>query len=73
VRYFAGPTNVTGQVIAGTYTTPALNPGQTSTLRVQVTVKRTAPRGSTLIRPITARADSDLARVDRVRVVTRRT
>ena len=48
VRYFVGPTNVTSPVLAGTYTTPELAPGQTSTLRVQVTVKPTAPRGPTL-------------------------
>jgi hypothetical protein len=45
VRYFAGATDVTRAVVAGTYRTAALAPGAWTTLRVEVTPTRRARVG----------------------------
>ena len=46
VRYFAGPTEITGQVAAGTYLTPEVAPGAARAIRMTVRVKQSAPRNS---------------------------
>ncbi len=45
VRYLQGETDVTSQVLAGTYRTEDLAPGRGTTLRLEVRVKRTAEVG----------------------------
>jgi hypothetical protein len=37
-RYFAGSTNITSQVVAGTYQVPSIAPGQSRTIELRVTV-----------------------------------
>ena len=53
VRFFDGATDVTGRVVAGTYTTPALTTGQAHRLRVTVKVLPGATPGSSVTRLVT--------------------
>jgi hypothetical protein len=66
VRYLAGGTEVTRAVVAGTYRTPALAPGESTSLRVELTPTRRSRVGA--VRTFTLRAVSagDTTRVDRV-------
>ena len=72
VSYQVGATDVTAQVVAGTYTTPSLAPGATQKVRVVVTVGAAAPSGSSLSATVLAKSDTDTARRDTVRFVTSR-
>lgn len=72
VSYQVGATDVTAQVVAGTYTTPNLAPGATQKVRVVVTVGAGAPSGSSLSATVLAKSDTDAARRDAVRFVTGR-
>jgi len=65
--------DITNEVIDGTYVTPSLAPGATHTIRAIVTVRNTAPRGSSLARTLTATSTANSARKDTVRFVTSRT
>jgi hypothetical protein len=47
VHYFAGTTNITSNVVAGTFVTGSLAPGAAVTFRIVVTVASTATIGST--------------------------
>ena len=66
VRYVSGGADVTAAVVAGTYRTPTLAPGQSVTLRVVVTPTRRAPTGSTHTVTMAAISLNDASRVDRV-------
>jgi len=72
VRYSVGPTNITPRVTAGTYVTPSLGSGASRVVKVVVTVRATAPAGSSLAATLTARSASDLTVKDTVKFVTRR-
>ncbi len=48
VAYFAGTTNITPQVVAGTYQTAALAPGAKTNIKIVVTARSGAPIGSTI-------------------------
>ena len=72
VTYTAGTTDITDQVTAGTYTTPALAPGATHTIRATVKVKATAPAGTSLTGSLTATSTTDTTAKDRVGFTTRR-
>lgn len=65
-------TDVTRGVVAGTLRTPTLVPGGTYQLRAVVTVRRTAPRGASLTRSVTAASTSVPAARDAVMFVVRR-
>ena len=49
VAYFAGTTNITSQVVAGTYQTAALAPGGKTNIKIVITARSGAPIGSTII------------------------
>jgi hypothetical protein len=66
VRYLLGGLDVTAAVVAGTYRTDTLAPGQQLTLRVVVKPKRTAKVGSTRTFTLTAASSADGAAVDAV-------
>jgi hypothetical protein len=72
VQYYDGNRKVTGQVVAGTYRTPTLNPGGVRTLRVTVDVLSTAPRGAATTRLVTAQSADDNTMVDGYRLTVRR-
>ncbi len=67
-----GGANITSRVRTGIYTTPRLAPGATHNIRAIVTVRRTAPRGSSLARTVRATSTTDGRRSDAVRFITRR-
>jgi Arylsulfotransferase (ASST) len=71
VSYFAGSRNVTARVIAGTYKTPSLAPGETFTLRVRVTRSAAAKPGEVRTVKLTGRSAHDSARHDAVATIVR--
>jgi hypothetical protein len=74
VHYLSDGVDVTAAVVAGTYRTPTLQPGQSVTLRVTVKPTRRSRVGSTRTVTMTSVSTSDSSRVDRVAasVTTRR-
>ena len=72
VTYTAGGVDITPQVVAGTYTTPVLAPGDAVLIKVVVKVKVTAPAGSVLTGSMVVKSDADPARRDTVKFVTSR-
>lgn len=74
VRYLAAGTDVTRAVVAGTYRTAALAPGQAVALRVRVTPTRSARAGSTRAVVLRATSTTSATGVDAVatRVTVRR-
>jgi hypothetical protein len=73
VRYFAGGTEVTGRVTAGTYRTPSLLPGQASRLRVKVIRTGAAQVGDQRIFRIRGTSVGDAHRWDAVRTLVHAT
>jgi hypothetical protein len=59
VRYFAGPTEVTGAVAAGTFLTPVLTPGKAYVLTAQITPKPSASKGSQVKHTVSVTSKSD--------------
>ncbi len=53
VKYFHGKTDITAAVVAGTYTTPVLAPGDNFLIRAKVKVTSTATVGSSVTRLVT--------------------
>jgi hypothetical protein len=72
VRYFKGTTEITNDVIAGTYQTPRLRPGRSFKIKVEVTVAANAPAGSKVTRKVTVTSVGDAAKLDVVKVTGRR-
>ncbi len=72
VTYTAAGVDITAAVVAGTYTTPVLGPGDSFLVKVVVKVKATAPAGSSLTGSMIIKSDSDPARRDTVKFVTGR-
>jgi hypothetical protein len=66
VRYFAGGTDVTSAVVAGTYRTPTLAPGASTVLRVKVVATRRAHDGDTRKFRLRSTSLSTSAAVDKV-------
>lgn len=64
--------DVTSAVLAGTYRTAMLGPGQAESVRVTVTVRRSAAADVRLTRTATVSSVADPTRRDTVRYVTRR-
>lgn len=73
VRYFAGSTNVTSAVVAGTHTVADLAPGATATVRVEVTPVTGSRPGQTRNLLIRATSVADPAQKDVVKASVRRT
>jgi hypothetical protein len=74
VKYLAGATgttNITAQVVAGTYVTTSVPVGGSRTIRVVVTVKASAIIGSSRIVLVTATSQADGAAKDAVKAVVR--
>ena len=69
VRYFAGGTDVTRRVAAGTYRTPSLLPGQVSRLRIKVTRTGVAEIGDHRTVRVRGRSVTNDPRWDAVRTV----
>ena len=67
VRYFAGGTDVTRRVTAGTYRTPSLLPGQVSRLRIKVTRTGVAEVGDHRTVRVRGRSVGDTQKRDAVR------
>ena len=65
--------NITAQVLAGSYRTPALAAGAIHTIRAVVTPKASAPANASLARTVTATSDTHPAVKDTVKFVTTRT
>ncbi|MBL8776710.1 MAG: SMP-30/gluconolactonase/LRE family protein [Acidimicrobiales bacterium] len=72
VTYTTGGTNITSAVTSGTYRTPSLEPGATQKIKVTVTVRTTAPTGSTFTGTLAVASDADRAVKDKVKFVTSR-
>ena len=72
VNYNAGGGDVTPQVVAGTYRTAVLAPGQTVTMIIRVTVAPDAPAGIVQKVVVTQKSDGDPVRVDVVRAIVTR-
>jgi hypothetical protein len=73
VKYTVGGTNVTAAVVAGTYVTPALAPGAAVVITIRVTVKASAPAGSSRAFLVSARSAADPTKVDAITAVGKRT
>jgi hypothetical protein len=69
VRYFAGGSDVTAAVVNRTYRTPSIAPGQTSSLRVEVTVAPRASRQVPHLISLRAVSDADHPQLDTVRAI----
>jgi hypothetical protein len=72
VRYFAGTTDITAAVVAGTFTTPALAAGDSYRVTVKVKVKSTAAADSDVTRLVTVTSAGDGTTQDAVMLVAKR-
>lgn len=72
VKYFKGSTNITADVVAGTYRTTSLAPGATYVIKVQIKVKNSAPANSQVARKLTLTSVGDPTKRDAVKVVGKR-
>lgn len=70
VAYFVGGTDVTADVVAGTYTISDLAPNATATMVVRVTVAPDATIGSKMIVIVQQISVNDPSRMDVVRAIT---
>ncbi len=59
---------VTAAVLAGTFTTPTLAPGQTYAIRVRIEISAGAAHGSSVMRTFTQRSVVDNSKIDVVAV-----
>jgi subtilisin-like proprotein convertase family protein len=67
-----GGTNITSQVVGGTYSTGVLAPGQIHTIRAIVTVKNNAQPNAQAVRTVKITSQTEPARLDVVRFITHR-
>lgn len=72
VRYFHGTTDITAAVVAGTYTTPVLAPGDKYLITARVKVKSSATAGSSITRVVTITSVGDARQQDAVRFTGKR-
>ncbi len=72
VTYWQGTTNITGQVVTGTYRTPYLNPGATFAIQAKVKVLAGATVGSSVTRLVSLTSVADPSKVDVVRFTGKR-
>lgn len=72
ISYKTNGAAITGPVTAGTYRTPLLEPGQTVTVKIRVTVRQAALAGTRLTATLKATSNADAARNDTVRFITSR-
>lgn len=67
VRYFAGTTDITAAVVAGSYSTGALAPGASVTIKVKIKASSTTTAGSARNVDVTARSTTATSIKDTVR------
>jgi hypothetical protein len=72
VAYFKGATDITSQVVAGTYTTSPLAPGASLAFTAKVTVKPSAAASSSVSRLLTITSVGDGTKKDAVKFVGKR-
>jgi CSLREA domain-containing protein len=72
VKYYRGSSDITAQVVAGTYQTPSIAPGGTLIITVDVIVKKGATVGSSITRLVTITSVNDNAQVDALKFVAGR-
>ncbi len=71
VQYLEGTTDVTADVVGGTYD-PTFNAAGLITLKVRVTIGTGTPKGSVFRLVVTTASLSDPSKVDVVRIVAKR-
>ncbi|HEX3336318.1 MAG TPA: hypothetical protein VHS54_07650, partial [Jatrophihabitans sp.] len=71
VRYYAGRTDITRRVVAGTYLTASVAPGTASNYRIVVTVTSRAATGSAPSWLVKATSTHDTARADAVKAAVK--
>ncbi|MEP7379337.1 MAG: hypothetical protein ABI725_07220 [Chloroflexota bacterium] len=64
IKFYRGSSDITAQVLAGTYQTPAIGPGSKLIITVDVIVKKGATVGSSVRRLVTITSVNDNAQVD---------
>jgi hypothetical protein len=67
VTYWRGTTNITSAVVAGTYRTASLAPGDSTVIKAKVKVKASATNGSSVTRLVTISSRAEPRRLDAVR------
>lgn len=72
VTYWLGQTDVTSQVVAGTFTSASIPANQSVTLKVKVKVKSGATVGSSITGKVTLTSAGDATRQDTVKFTARR-
>jgi hypothetical protein len=72
VSYFSGTTEITGQVVTGTYKTPFLAPGATFPIKAKVKVLAGAAIGSSVTRMVYLNSAADPAKQDVVKFTCKR-
>jgi len=72
VTYFRGPTDITAQVVAGTYAVDDLAPGGSVVIQARVRVGSTAPAGSRVTRTVTTTSTTDTTVKDTVKATVTR-
>lgn len=63
-RYTVGTTDITAQVVAGTYQTPAIAPGASVKIKVEIKPKASTPNGASQAARFTVTSSSNTARKD---------
>lgn len=66
VTYWKGTTNITSAIVAGTYRTASLAPGDSTVIKAKVKVKASATNGSTVTRLVTIFSVAEPRRLDAV-------
>ena len=66
VTYWRGTTNITSAVVAGTYRTASLAPGDSTVIKAKVKVKASATGGSSVTRLVTISSVAEPRRLDAV-------
>ncbi len=72
VKFYRGASDITTQVVAGTYETPSIAAGSTLIITVDVIVKKGATAGSSITRLVTITSLNDNAQVDALKFVAGR-
>lgn len=72
VRYFRNSIEITSSIVAGTYTTPVLGPGDTFLIKATVRVNSNATTGSGITRLVTISSVGDPNQKDAVKFIGKR-
>ena len=72
VKYYAGSTDITAKVVAGTYKTASLAKAATVLITAKVTIKTTAAAGSKVTRLATITSAASSSKKDAVKLVAKR-